>query len=97
MAGLAALVKQRFPDYAPAQVADYLKQNATERGTSGADNLWGQGFATLPTAALTPTANIAVRTGNNSGEVVISWDAVPQATHYRIGYVNMEVDLPPGH
>ena len=93
VAGLVALVRQRFPEYAPAQVADYLKQNATERGTSGADNLWGQGFATLPTAALTPTANIAVRAGGNSGEVVISWDAVPQATHYRIGYVNMEVDF----
>ena len=92
VAGLVALVRQRFPEYAPAQVADYLKQNATERGTSGADNLWGQGFATLPTAALTPTAKIAVRAGSNSGEVVISWDAVPQATHYRIGYVNMEVD-----
>ena len=92
VAGLAALVKQRFPDYTPEQVTDYLQQNATERGTSGADNLWGQGFATLPTAALTPTANIAVRAGSNSGEVVISWDAVPQATHYRIGYVNMEVD-----
>ena len=92
MAGLAALVSQRFPDYAPEQVADYLKQNATERGTSGADNLWGNGFAILPTTALTPTENIAVRAGSNSGEVVISWDAVPQATHYRIGYVNMEVD-----
>ena len=24
--------------------------------------------------------------------MVISWDAVPEATHYRIGYVNLEVD-----
>ena len=40
-----------------------------------------------------PTAgNIAVRAGDHPGEAVISWDAVPQATHYRIGYVNMEVD-----
>ena len=38
------------------------------------------------------TANIAVRDGSQPGEVIISWDAVPQATHYRIGYVNMEVD-----
>ena len=30
----------------------------------------------------------------NPGEVVISWDVVPQATHYRIGYVNMETDYP---
>ena len=92
VAGLAALVKQRFPDYTPKQVADYLQENATERGASGEDSVWGYGFAILPTAALTPTANIAVRAGSNAGEVVISWDAVPRASHYRIGYVNMEVD-----
>ena len=39
-----------------------------------------------------PTSNITVRNGDNAGEVVVSWDAVPSATHYRIGYVNMEVD-----
>ena len=39
-----------------------------------------------------PVTNIQLRSGPNSGEVVISWDTVPQATHYRIGYVNMEVD-----
>ncbi len=92
VAGMAALVKQRFPDYTPEQVADYLQENATERGTAGEDNQWGSGFAILPTAALKPTANIAVRAGANSGEAVISWDDVPGATHYRIGYVNMEVD-----
>ena len=92
VAGLAALVKQRFPDYTPEQVADYLQQNAIERETVGKDNEWGEGFAVLPTPALMPTANIAVRAGENSGEVIISWDSVPGATHYRIGYVNMEVD-----
>lgn len=92
VAGMAALVKQRFPDYTPEQVADYLEQNAIEREADGKDNEWGEGFAVLPTAVLTPTANIAVRAGDNSGEVIISWDAVPGASHYRIGYVNMEVD-----
>lgn len=92
VAGLAALVKQRFPDYNPSQVADYLQQNATEREPVGKDNVWGSGFATLPTASLEPTANIAVRAGNNLGEAIISWDSVPGASHYRIGYVNMEVD-----
>ena len=38
--------------------------------------------------------NIQVRNGVQPGEVVVSWDAVPQATHYRIGYVNMETDYP---
>ena len=40
------------------------------------------------------TGNIVVSDGVNPGEVVISWDAVPQATHYRIGYVNMVQDYP---
>ena len=39
-----------------------------------------------------PTSNITVRNGANAEEMVVSWDAVPSATHYRIGYVNMEVD-----
>ena len=39
-----------------------------------------------------PVANIEIRNGPNPGEVIVSWDAVRQATHYRIGYVNMEVD-----
>ena len=32
--------------------------------------------------------------GANAGEVVLSWDAVPDATYYRIGYVNMVKDYP---
>ena len=40
------------------------------------------------------TGNIAVRDGVNPGEVVVSWDDVPGATHYRIGYVNMVTDYP---
>ena len=51
---------------------------------------------TAPPAAaqsgVPPVTNIQLAPGPNSGEVVISWNAVPQATHYRIGYVNMEVD-----
>ena len=39
-----------------------------------------------------PVTNIQLASGPNSGEVVVSWDVVRQATHYRIGYVNIEVD-----
>ena len=45
-------------------------------------------------ASAPATGNIAVRDGINPGEVVVSWDAVPGATHYRIGYVNMVTDYP---
>ena len=47
IAGLAALVKQRFPDYTPAQIANYLKSNAEPRGAVP-NNDWGYGFAKLP-------------------------------------------------
>ena len=47
VAGMAALVRQRFPDYTPAQVAAYLKDNAVARG-SVPNNTWGHGFAQLP-------------------------------------------------
>ena len=58
VAGLAALVKQRYPNYTPSEIANYLKENALGRGTVP-NNTWGYGFAHLP-------ANPA------SGEPVIS-------------------------
>ena len=48
--------------------------------------------ATPTTGPVPPVTNLAVRAGANAGEAILSWDAVPSATHYRIGYVNMEVD-----
>ena len=97
VAGLAALIRQRFPDYGPRETVSYLQQHASDRGTAGADNTWGYGLATLPdpeVAPISPTGNIAVRAGVNAGEVVISWDAIPEATYYRVGYVNMVTDYP---
>ena len=45
-----------------------------------------------------PATNIQVVNqvvnGHNPGEVIISWNAVPEATHYRIGYVNLDTDYP---
>ena len=55
VAGMAALVRQRFPNYTPAQVAAYLKDNAEQRVLSpDPNNIWGHGFAVLP---LLPEAN----------------------------------------
>ena len=48
VAGLAALVRQKFPNYTPQQVAQYLKDNAAGRGATGPDYTWGHGFAVLP-------------------------------------------------
>ena len=48
VAGMSALVRQRFPDYTPAQVASYLKAFAQQRETPDPNNTWGHGFAQLP-------------------------------------------------
>ena len=48
MAGMAALVRQRFPHFTPPQVAAYLKNNAAQRESPDPNNTWGHGFAQLP-------------------------------------------------
>ena len=57
VAGMAALVLERYPNLTPSELADYLKGNAAERGSAGADNIWGHGFAQLP--ALLPPLGAA--------------------------------------
>ena len=55
VAGLSALVKQRFPSYTPQQIADYLRDRADSRPAEARDpnqstdlnNTWGHGFAML--------------------------------------------------
>ena len=110
VAGLAALIRQRFPDYGPRETVSYLQQHASDRGTAGADNVWGHGLATLPAPEVAPTTepvtasgntspptNIQIVNGHNPGEVIISWDAVPAATHYRVGWIaESDVDRTPG-
>ena len=55
----------------------------------------GGGTAIAHSGSSAPaTDNLTVRDGSNPGEVVIAWDHVPQATYYRIGYVNMVTDYP---
>ena len=48
IAGLAALVIQHYPEYAPVQVANHLKVNALRRHINLPSNVWGYGFAYLP-------------------------------------------------
>ncbi len=63
VAGMAALVRQRFPSYTPAQVAGYLKDSAEQREGPDPNNTWGHGFAKLPppdgTKSTSPTPSNA--------------------------------------
>ena len=57
VAGMAALVRQRFPDLTPSEMVEYLTQHSEERGAPGPDNIWGAGFVMLPPPDIpTPTA-----------------------------------------
>ena len=51
-------------------------------------------FVQVEAQSAPPVTNIEIRDGANPGEVIVSWDVVAQATHYRIGYVNMVTDYP---
>jgi subtilisin family serine protease len=44
VAGVAALIKQRFPNATPAQLKTKLAQSAVDLGKAGQDNFYGHGF-----------------------------------------------------
>ena len=76
IAGLAALVKQRFPEFQPEDVADYLKSNAEDRGDPGPDNTWGFGLARLPEsdAAAPPDPDACIQRIYGGQAIEGTWD-----------------------
>ena len=50
VAGMAALVRQRFPTYTPVQVANYLKEHAEQRRKSGPQQHLGTRVRQTPVA-----------------------------------------------
>ena len=75
VAGMAALVRQRFPTYKPAQVANYLKEHAEQRGSPDPNNTWGHGFAQLlPVSEC--SAGVAVANAANNPGLVSDCDAL---------------------
>ena len=59
VAGLAALAKQRFSWYTPAQIAQFLKENAQGRSSPVPNNTWGYGFAWMPPNPARATVHIS--------------------------------------
>ena len=98
VAGMAALVRQRFPTYTPAQVAAYLKDHAQQRVTPDPNNTWGHGFAQLPSPDRAALQALYNATGganwtNNDGwltNVPISqWDGVTTDGRGRVTELNL--------
>ena len=81
VAGLAALVRQRFPDFTAEQVAAYLKNTAEPRGAVP-NNTWGHGFAKLPASDAGGCVHELTTDGASSGE----WSAGCQSAVLERGY-----------
>ena len=86
VAGMAALVRQRFPQYAPAQVVSYLKNNAQQRISSpDPNNTWEHGFIVLPPvnqlppAPSLPGSPVIFSVSPGTGLLTVSW-RVPSQT-----------------
>jgi hypothetical protein len=78
VSGMAALVRQRFPEYSAQQTATYLKIRSEERGPVP-NNTWGYGFAQLPAQDALPSADgAAIIEGiDYCGETISSDGAIP--------------------
>ena len=82
VAGMVALVRQRFPQYGPEEVVEYLKGHAERRGDENPDNTWGHGFAALPTPGEVCRQTLGL--GSISGEWARGCvSAVPERGHAR--------------
>ena len=84
VAGLAALVRQQFPEYTPEEVATYLKNHAEARGTVP-NNFWGYGFARLlasdaPEPEPTPPSDSCIE-AVAGGAIPGEWTAECQSSH----------------
>ena len=87
VAGMAALVRQRFPNYTPAQVVSYIKNNAEQRISSpDPNNTWGHGFFVLspvtqqpsPPAPSAPGAPTRVLAFPGNDSLNLSWNSPGQ-------------------
>ena len=62
VAGLAALVRQAYPNFSPDEVTSYLKEHAQPRTSHGylphPNNIWGYGLAQLPPITARQNARI---------------------------------------
>ncbi len=83
VAGLAVLVKQRFPLMTPAQVATYIKNNALPRGAAP-NNIWGFGLAHLPVVEPGPPYSVTAIPGDS--KATVTWNSPANGGSTITGY-----------
>ena len=97
VAGMAALVLQRFPGFSPVQVADYLKEHAVQRIVPDPNNTWGHGFAVLP-PPLPPSPPVQLASSATGPDwASVSWtfvteSAIEPITSYDLRYIRAAAD-----
>ncbi|MFC2018850.1 S8 family serine peptidase [Chloroflexota bacterium] len=73
-AGTAALVKQGYPSYTPAQVQAFLEGRATDLGSGGKDNLYGSGMLDLGLPPIVPpVAEFTADTTSGTAALTVSF------------------------
>ena len=93
VAALAALVKQRNPDYTPAQIATYLKDNALPRGEPDPNNTWGHGLAFLPHIGPVITGDPRIGTQLTAGTTAVDdIDGIPASLTFTYQWIRVASD-----
>ena len=86
-------MKQRNPDYTPAQIATYLKDNALPRGEPDPNNTWGHGLAFLPHIGpvITGDPRIGAELTANT-DAVDDIDGIPASPTYTYQWIRVASD-----
>ena len=83
--GLAALVVQQNPTFAPAEVTGYLKAHAKPNGHVVPNSTWGHGFAQLPSPSCAEDLNGSGTTsGSWTNDCLSAVDSAKRGRYYNI-------------
>ena len=95
VAGMVALVRQRFPNASPSWVTDYLNYYAVQRSSPDPNNTWGSGFARMPPPSPPSPPVINPITQRGLDWVIVTWeppiDGYP-ITAYDLRYIGARAD-----
>ena len=95
VAGMAALVRQRFPNASPSWVTNYLNYYAVQRSSPDPNNTWGSGFARMPPPSPPSPPVINPITQRGLDWVIVTWEPPSDGhpiTAYDLRYIEARAD-----